>query len=691
MPRVPRSVAIAAALLCNFAHVVHAQSLVVTAGVVVAATNDPVPGMTALETFVPSSSFDLPVLDDNGKVWFRGRMTGGATLNTNSQAYYYGDSRASLQAIVRSGDAEPSGTIPFATLQTATATGPGSSYHLNGAGSRMIWGTNLYDGGAAINSSNDSALYVGDPINGWSVLAREGDLAPGTPGCTYTQSFTSPTQTAIAVNDGGRVLFRSTLDGGDVTGTADNEAWFSGTVGSLAPIVREQRTQISSGEYIGTLGSASQMNSSGQLLLSATLSTTFGPTPATTNDDSVICLYDPTLGLSVLLREGDAAPGLPGVTYLAPGGTFNNLTAFNDSGESIAYISLNGAVTSSDNTALYKLSVAGNSLLVRKGDAAVGIAGATYNLFGASTVCLNDNGQIAFAASVNGTAGSSDNTGVWAGAPGALQLVAQEGQAAPGAGGSTFGDTSSQAMRFNDAGQLLFHNNLVGGASSGSSLWSWDPACGLQAVILNGDSFEYSPGQFSTITGYSAMSSNNGDGRPLCLDDNGRVAVRLLMSGGIQAIVTVDVGGLCAAPPSNYCTAGTTTNGCVASISATDNPSVSSATTCVLTVANVEGQKLGLMFYGVQTAAANWCVGGTSVLCVKAPTQRTALQSSSGTNNACDGAMSLDWHAFQATNPGALGNPWSAGDFVYAQAWFRDPPACKTTNLSNALRMRYVP
>ncbi|MBM3987389.1 MAG: hypothetical protein FJ294_05475 [Planctomycetes bacterium] len=142
--------------------------------------------------------------------------------------------------------------------------------------------------------------------------------------------------------------------------------------------------------------------------------------------------------------------------------------------------------------------------------------------------------------------------------------------------------------------------------------------------------------------------------------------------------------------PVAYCTAGTTTNGCNATISATANPSVTAAVPCTINVANVEGQKSGLIFYSItgrQSAAWN----ASSFLCVKAPTQRTTTQNSGGTVGACDGTLTLDWNAFQAANPTALGNPWAAGSLAQAQAWFRDPPAGKSTNLSNGIEMTYVP
>jgi len=147
-------------------------------------------------------------------------------------------------------------------------------------------------------------------------------------------------------------------------------------------------------------------------------------------------------------------------------------------------------------------------------------------------------------------------------------------------------------------------------------------------------------------------------------------------------------------PPVAYCTAGTTTHACTASISASANPSLTFAHTCNITVAGVEGQKSGILFYGINNTgftSAPWGTGGTSLLCVKAPLQRTPIQNSGGTLNSCNGTLALDWNAFQSAHPSALGNPWSPGDKVYVQAWFRDPPAVKSTNLSNALEMTYAP
>jgi hypothetical protein len=151
-----------------------------------------------------------------------------------------------------------------------------------------------------------------------------------------------------------------------------------------------------------------------------------------------------------------------------------------------------------------------------------------------------------------------------------------------------------------------------------------------------------------------------------------------------------DLGGA----PVVYCTAGTTSSGCVPAIAASNQPSVSFANPCAITVANVEGQRSGLIFYGVDNTGftpLSWAAGSGSFLCVKPPTQRSPGQSSGGSAGACNGQLQLDWNAFQSAFPGSLGAPWTVGELVYAQGWFRDPPAPKTTNLSDAILLTYQP
>ncbi len=147
-------------------------------------------------------------------------------------------------------------------------------------------------------------------------------------------------------------------------------------------------------------------------------------------------------------------------------------------------------------------------------------------------------------------------------------------------------------------------------------------------------------------------------------------------------------------PVTSFCTSSTTTNGCSPAMSASGTPSASASSGFTLSANSVEGQRAGLIFYGVDNSGWTplpWLTGSTSFLCVKPPTQRTSAQTSGGTAGACDGVLSIDWAAFVAANPGSLGAPFQAGDRVYAQGWFRDPGAPKTTNLSNGLEFVVAP
>jgi hypothetical protein len=124
---------------------------------------------------------------------------------------------------------------------------------------------------------------------------------------------------------------------------------------------------------------------------------------------------------------------------------------------------------------------------------------------------------------------------------------------------------------------------------------------------------------------------------------------------------------------------------------AVGSASASQASSFVLSATALEGARSGHLFYGVNGAIAAPWGQSSHLLCVKAPTQRTPTQPTGGLSGSCDGAMTLDWHAFTNANPGALGQPFQVGQDVWTQAYFRDPPSTKTTALSNALRFTICP
>jgi hypothetical protein len=141
-----------------------------------------------------------------------------------------------------------------------------------------------------------------------------------------------------------------------------------------------------------------------------------------------------------------------------------------------------------------------------------------------------------------------------------------------------------------------------------------------------------------------------------------------------------------------YCSAGTTSGGCTPTIVGNGAPSATAGAGFTLSVSSLESQRQGLIFYGVSGSQISpWAPGSSSFLCVKTPTQRMSVQNSGGVGGACDGVFLEDFNTFRAANPGALGQPFASGQRVDCQAWFRDPAAPKTTNLSNALEFTLTP
>ncbi len=681
------SIAVAAAALCPAAL---AQSLVLTHGSVIATNGDVAPGLGG-EVFNGASTFDSGVLADNGAVFFRGRLTGGTTVATNERAYFYGSSRANLQLVLRAGSPEPTGTVPGATMNTATAAGISSGFRISSDG-RMLFGISMTGGGVA--TTNDTGLVVGTPGN-FQFLVREGDAAPGTVGATITSSFSSPSTQQSGINAQGRGWFLATLAGGDVSGTTNNSAMYLGTPGNLSLVARKGGSgpngELISNLYAGFIG---QINASGQFYFDVSYQTGTGSPAVSATNDRAIWLHTPGVGNVELAREGDVCTDYPTCVYLNGTGStapFSFASSnFLNSGKAMSATNLSGAgVTSVDNdTALVLFSATTDKVLVREGDAAPGLSGITLGVFNNSNALINESETICFTSVLMGAVTTADDAAMFTGKPGSYTMVMREGDIGPGTTWA-FGSPLGQSTMMNGAGQILFANSMTGTGAPTSTTWLYDPATGLKLFSAAGEQLEVQPGVFKPVTTQGGIQFNNCDARPLSFTNDGKIATRVNFADGTGAIVIVNYPPTVL--PQAYCTGGTTTNGCVASITANANPKTDHSNAVTVAVSGAEGQKAGLIYYGLTRHAAPWCAsGGTSFLCVKAPTQRTAVQDTAGTVNGCDGTMTLDWSALQLGG-GTLGSPFNAGNKVDLQAWFRDPTACRTTNLSNAVELTYQP
>jgi hypothetical protein len=141
--------------------------------------------------------------------------------------------------------------------------------------------------------------------------------------------------------------------------TANDLALFSGASASPAILAREGDASPIPGVAYGTLATPPALSSAGAVAFVTALT---GAT-VTAADNSALFLHD-AAGTRVLLREGDAAPGLAGVSI-----DFFGPPVIDASGRVALVAGLRGAVTGATNAALLVADPAGGvTLLLRSGD-----------------------------------------------------------------------------------------------------------------------------------------------------------------------------------------------------------------------------------------------------------------------------------------------------------------------------------
>ncbi len=196
------------------------------------------------------------------------------------------------------------------------------------------------------------------------------------------------------------------------------------------------------------------------------------------------------LSFQTVTLSGQAAPGAPGRIF-----SFYYPPAISNSGR-VAFAGWLTGVTSNDE-GLWSGLPGAIQLVAREGSAAPGTSAAFAN--GWLFPRVNSSGVVAFSAALGAGANSSNNTGIWAGLPGALSLVARAGNAAPGTpAGVVFSGGMQNWLMLNDAGQVVFRANLTGPdvtTANDAGIWAGAPGA-LQLVAREGDTAPGTAGVF---------------------------------------------------------------------------------------------------------------------------------------------------------------------------------------------------
>ena len=291
------------------------QSLLVAQGQVLAfagadttPAGDVAPGLMLGERFGGASGPSAGAMDDAGRVLFRAQLVDSAGLafptaqSYTDRAYFLGDSRGNAHAGASRWRSGAHGHHSQRDPGGFRLRNPDDRFPRIASNGLIMFGTKIWDAvGMTITTANDSVIYVGTPGN-WQILAREGDVAPGTGGATYSSDFGSTALTNTCLNAAGKIAFQSNLAGTGVL-TANNQAWFTGSAGNVQVMVR--KGDVAPGlEVVSAIGPQAQMNASGQVLTDVTFLAGSGTTPVTTANDKALWLYTPGLPITEILREG---------------------------------------------------------------------------------------------------------------------------------------------------------------------------------------------------------------------------------------------------------------------------------------------------------------------------------------------------------------------------------------------------
>ncbi len=410
---------------------------------------------------------------------------------------------------------------PFQTVALSGQTAPGTGgrlfsffYPPSIGGSGHV----AFPGWLTGVTSNDEGLWSGLP-GSIQLVAREGIAAPGTTGVFGPNSWTAP----FGVNASGVVAFTASLTGFGIDGTNNTGIW-TGLPGSVALAARAGNP--APGTPAGTVFSGGMqnwlmLNDAGQIVFRANLA---GPGVTTANDAGI---WAGTPGsLQMVAREGEVAPGTGGAVFDLFNYQFEAypVPVMNAAGEVV----FSGHCTGG--RGIWRWSGGTLELVALTGTSAIGISNAVFEYL--HDPWMNGSGQVVFKASVAGEGVDfTNNSGIWAGVPGAVNLVVRKGSPAPGTNNQylvmnadNVGLNSIDDGGFVTFGCSLFDSNwsvVPGGggvwhygSGGGGTAWTVysDPAPGLPGVNMGGSN-TWGPHPTSSMPFQTYLTGNgvNGD------------------------------------------------------------------------------------------------------------------------------------------------------------------------------------
>ncbi|MBL8755806.1 MAG: hypothetical protein JNK15_21090 [Planctomycetes bacterium] len=269
---------------------------------------DPVPFLGTGETYGPFLQLSLQYaqINSSGTVVFEGQLLGGSSTTAND-GYIAVGGPSGLQIVSREGDVWPGGEV---VMPMSGATQMAFNKQINAAG-HVLYEVRFSTTTGTATTANDRALAVWISGSGGTILAREGQQAPGLPvGVLFSNPALSWSVNSLsnAFTNAGNTMLNCQLDGGGTTVGVDDYAVYYGNLSGLNPVIRRgDACPGLPGVTFGIVGNTSMAcDDAGHVAFISSL----GGAVATTSDSS---LWFGTIGnLQMLAREGDPVPGYPG-------------------------------------------------------------------------------------------------------------------------------------------------------------------------------------------------------------------------------------------------------------------------------------------------------------------------------------------------------------------------------------------
>ncbi len=245
-------------------------------------------------------------------------------------------------------------------------------------------------------------------------------------------------------------------------------------------------------------------------------------TGSQSDDSAVISLADGAA--SVLAREGDQVPGLPG------GVVFGDLAAVDismgEDGNWAMAVPIAGlGVTAANNSAVLQGGTGTTTTLLREGSALASLPGVVLGEVAMAKVA--GSGRVLVNAALAGAATSSDDAALlaWSPADGSLIVRLREGDPA-GAGKLRWSGTLADSWECNQSGEVILAARLSGAnilPANDEGIW-FKNASALHPLALEG--LPAPGGQAGTIF------TGGLDVAPLCISDSARIAFLAPTAGG---------------------------------------------------------------------------------------------------------------------------------------------------------------